>query len=615
MIPTLRNLLKYAFLAICLVLINTTAIAQLEVDDSPSAEDLAEALVGEGVTIAGVTSDCQPGAFGFFDCIDCNVGITSGILLTSGNVANAVGPNNTSAASTNLGAPGDFDLDMIPGVLGTNDACVLEFDLTVTSDTIRFNYSFGSEEYLEYVGSFNDVFAFYISGPGITGSENMALIPGTATVVSINNVNDVTNSEYYNINGAGWDEPFFSDPYYIQYDGFTTVLEAKRNVIPCETYHLKIAIADDLDDALDSGVFIEAGSLSSPGVTLTYETEITGYPDVIEGCNEGLLTFSLSFAPIDTFIVTLDINGTATEITDYFDIPDELIFYPGDTLIEIPIIADEDGIDEGVETIIITVDLGCIAGVGDSLVIYIYDVLPLVVSADTMICPDDGAVLTVTGADSYVWTPDETLSDPTSDITDAFPTVPTTYTVEGTLASCVNTAEVFVDIQSPTADAGADTTIFFGETATLDASGGVAYSWSPTDGLSDPNDPNTLANPLATTTYTVTVTTAIGCEFIDQMTVFVSDDAMVGVPTAFSPNSDGVNDGFTIIVRGQLTAFTLQLYNRWGEKIFESNDFTNSWNGDFEGDIQPMGAYVYLLNYTDMNGVSFTQQGNFTLVR
>ena len=130
-------------------------------------------------------------------------------------------------------------------------ALPIEFDLTVTSDTIRFNYSFGSEEYLEFVGSFNDVFAFYISGPGIVGTDNMALIPGTATPVSINNVNDVDNPSYYNINGEGWDLPFSADDYYIQYDGFTTVLEAKHNVIPCETYHLKMAIADDLDWSLD----------------------------------------------------------------------------------------------------------------------------------------------------------------------------------------------------------------------------------------------------------------------------------------------------------------------------------------------------------------------------
>ncbi|HNK98469.1 MAG TPA: choice-of-anchor L domain-containing protein, partial [Chitinophagales bacterium] len=393
----LRNLLcALSVLPFLTLPLNT--YAQLNVDDTYTAEELVSTLLGEGVTVSDITIDCPGGAYGYFDCVDCNVGIPNGILLTSGSVGNAVGPNNSPSQSSSLGMPGDPDLDMIPGVLGTNDACVLEFDFTATSDTIRFNYSFGSEEYLEYVGSFNDVFAFYISGPGIAGTDNMALIPGTATTVSINNVNDAVNSEYYNINGTGFNAPFNSDDYYIQYDGFTTVLEAKHAVFPCETYHLKMAIADDLDDALDSGVFIEAGSLTSPGVTVEYNTDIEGYPYIIEGCNEGMITFSLSFAPVDTFTVTLNVDGTALMGSDYTTFNNVLEFLPGDTLIEIPIVAEEDGIDEGVETIIITLDLGCVAGVGDSLVVLVYDALPLLVSADTLICPGTEATLTASGA-------------------------------------------------------------------------------------------------------------------------------------------------------------------------------------------------------------------------
>ncbi len=612
--PTLRTLL-YAITCLFLSLNLQPVSAQLDVDDTYTAEDLVSTLLGEGVTVSDITIDCPGGAFGYFDCVDCNVGIPSGILLTSGSVGNAPGPNNTSAASTGLGAPGDPDLDDIPGVLGTNDACVLEFDFTATSDTIRFNYVFGSEEYLEYVGSFNDVFAFYISGPGIVGAENMALIPGTATTVSINNVNNVTNSEYYVINGDGFTPPYNTDDYYIQYDGFTTVLEAKHSVFPCETYHLKMAIADDLDEALDSGVFIEAGSLTSPGVTVEYNTDIEGYPYIIEGCNEGMISFSLSFAPVDTFVVTLNVAGTAEMDGDYSFFNSELVFLPGDTLIEIPIIAEEDGIDEGVETIIITLDLGCVAGVGDSLVVLVYDALPLLVSADTLICPGDEATLVASGADTYSWTPAETLSDPDAATTQAFPDEPTTYTVTGTLASCVNTAETTVDIQSPTADAGNDTIIYYGEAALLDADGGVDYSWSPSTGLDDPNSETPLAAPLVTTVYTVTVTTEIGCVFTDQVTVEVSSDAMVGIPTAFSPNEDGTNDMFLPFVRGDVSVWDLQVFNRWGEVVFATNDFTKGWNGKVEGDDQPIGTYVYVLTFQDMDGDAYAEQGNFVLVR
>ncbi|MEZ5014656.1 MAG: choice-of-anchor L domain-containing protein [Chitinophagales bacterium] len=605
---------RFVLIAACSFLFQT-AFAQLEIDATATAEDLVESLVGEGVTVSDITMDCPTNAYGFFNCVDCNVGISDGIILTSGHADLAIGPNNSSGATGDNGAPGDPDLNAIPGVLGTQDACVLEFDMTVTSDTVQFNYVFGSEEYLEFVGSFNDVFAFYISGPGITGTENMALLPGTTTPVSINNVNDVTNSEYYVINGTGFNPPYNTDDYYIQYDGFTTVLTAKRNVIPCETYHLKMAIADDLDWSLDSGVFIEAGSLTSPGVTLTYDTDIEGYPYIIEGCNDGFLDFILSFAPTDTFIINLTITGTATNGTDYTEIPDQLIFYPGDTLIHLPIAGIADALAEGIETIVIQVDLGCVAGAGDSLVVNLYDALPLTVSNDTLICPGGTATLTASGGDSYSWTPTATLSDPGEATTDAEPTEPTTYTVTGTLASCVNTADVFVDIQDPTANAGADTTIYFGESAFLGASGGVAYAWSPTATLDDPNSQFPVATPDATTTYTVTVTTAIGCTFTDQVTVFVSSDAVVAVPSAFSPNGDGVNDGFTVVVRGILATYHLQVYNRWGNLVFESENQDNTWNGEYDGTAQPMGSYVYSLNYMDMNGQSFAQQGNVTLVR
>ncbi len=614
--PTLRKLLNTALVFACLLLTGNTLSAQLETTDSDDAEELVSSLIGEGIVVTGIEMDCPSGAAGFFDCIDCNAGITSGILLTSGSPGNAEGPNNSSSSTTDNFAPGDPDLDEIPGVLGTNDACVLEFDLTATSDTIRFNYVFGSEEYLEFVDAFNDVFAFYISGPGIVGTENMALIPGTATPVSINNVNDVDNSEYYVINGDGFTPPYNTDNYYIQYDGFTTVLEAKRSVIPCETYHLKMAIADDLDNAYDSGVFIEAGSLTSPGVTLTYETEIPGYPDLIEGCNDGFLTFELSFAPIDTFDIEVTIGGTAINGTDYDMLPFLVTFYPdGDTILSIPIVPIEDGIDEGVETITITVDIGCTIGFDDTLTINIYDALPLTISNDTLICPGDPAFLTAGGAETYSWEPSATLSSPDEASTEANPSEPTTYAVTGTLATCVNTAEVFVDIQLPSADAGPDTTIFFGETAFLNANGGVSYSWSPTTGLNDPNSQNPLASPPVTTTYTVTVTTAIGCEFTDEVTVFVSSDALVDVPNAFSPNGDNVNDGFTIIVRGQLSSYNLQIYNRWGTMVYEASDFTLPWYGHYEGEDQPMGSFVYVLNYSDMNGKDFFKKGNFILVR
>jgi uncharacterized repeat protein (TIGR01451 family) len=136
----------------------------------------------------------------------------------------------------------------------TNDAAVIEFDFIPENDFVSFQYVFGSEEYLEYVGSsFNDVFAFFVNG------TNYALLPND-DVVSINNVNLLVNSGYYVDNDPRISPDAALDT---EMDGFTTVLTFLAPVVSGETNHLKIAVGDTFDAKYDSTVLIEAGSLTS----------------------------------------------------------------------------------------------------------------------------------------------------------------------------------------------------------------------------------------------------------------------------------------------------------------------------------------------------------------
>ena len=168
----------------------------------------------------------------------------------------------------------------------------MEFDFIPYSDTVRFKYVFGSDEYPEFAppnsSGFNDVFGFFISGPGINGIQNIAQLPNGGGVVSINNVNAITNAQYYNYNGDGGTPPYDSNPMYIQYDGFTDVLEAVSQVECGQTYHLVIAIADVGDGQWDSGIFLEANSLSSlTPVDISYELSNQVYSEpnwMAEGC-------------------------------------------------------------------------------------------------------------------------------------------------------------------------------------------------------------------------------------------------------------------------------------------------------------------------------------------
>jgi PKD repeat protein len=245
--------------------------AQLYVDTAYSAQQMiTDFFSGTGVQISNITYNGPLNAIGFFDAANTNLGINAGILITSGSVNNAVGPNLNGAITQANGMDGDTSLNnLIPGYY-TYDASVIEFDIIPDNDTLYFKYSFGSDEYMEFAGSsFNDVFGFFISGPGINGQVNMALVPDTNVVVSINNVNCNAFSNYYQCNDLNSPTcgncPTDPNATTIQYDGFTLGLKACSLVQPGETYHLKIAIADAGDQILDSGVFISIESLDGGG--------------------------------------------------------------------------------------------------------------------------------------------------------------------------------------------------------------------------------------------------------------------------------------------------------------------------------------------------------------
>ncbi len=237
--------------------------------------DLAQALVGTGVAISNVTFNGDNMAGGLFtEGLSEGLEIESGVLLSSGAIADAAGPNDSESTTSAFGLPGDADLDaLIPG-FSTLDATVFEFDFVATEGTIAFQYVFGSEEYNEFVNeSFNDVFGFFLDG------ENIALVPGTTTPVSINNVNNGLNSSYYNDNSlADLGSP---TPFGTQADGFTVPLQAVASVSP-GTHHIKLAIADAGDDLLDSWVFLAANSFVSGESDIAVSVTASPDPAILE---------------------------------------------------------------------------------------------------------------------------------------------------------------------------------------------------------------------------------------------------------------------------------------------------------------------------------------------
>ncbi len=224
----------------------------LSVTTSTGVSDLTSSIGGSGVAISNASYTGTNAASGTFTGgLAAGIGIDSGIVLTSGLASNLNHVGNTATNITgDNGLAGYSQLNGL-GAGSTLDATVLSFDFTASADTVFFNYVFGSEEYNEYVGSpYNDVFGFFLDG------TNVALIPGTSTPVSINNVNNGSNSAFYNDNDTGTNT--------IEYDGFTDKFTATlANLVIGDLYHIDLAIADVSDRILDSGVFIEAGTFST----------------------------------------------------------------------------------------------------------------------------------------------------------------------------------------------------------------------------------------------------------------------------------------------------------------------------------------------------------------
>ncbi len=289
-----------------LALIPRTAGAQLVTGSSVTPEEaLIEHFKGQNVEVSNITFSGNLSQIGSFNSAASNVGIGSGIILASGDVEVAIGPNDQGGAGLGGGNFGSGDVDLTTlSTFSTNDAAILEFDFVPTRDWLEFRYVFGSEEYNEYVcGSVSDAFGFFLSGPGILGpfannAVNLAVIPDAfdpaqTLPVTINTVNngqagfagDASNcaqiSPNWNLNAAYFvDNENNADPNSVQMDGMTVVLTASAPVQCGETHHIKIAIADAGDTAFDSVVFLEGGSFTATGTNCQALASCDPFPDL-----------------------------------------------------------------------------------------------------------------------------------------------------------------------------------------------------------------------------------------------------------------------------------------------------------------------------------------------
>jgi hypothetical protein len=390
------------------------SFSQITVTTGQSANQLAQKLVGSGVTISGATLISTATQSGKFTATANAFPFTDGIVLTTGRASTVGssrgvnGPNQSSTVSNPLGTAGDAWLNLLlppstPAGTVSQDACILEFDLIPNGDSIFFNYIFSSEEYTNYVCSnFNDVFGFRLSGPGIINYKNIALVPNQSTniPVSVNSVNNGVSSVPGNINickGTGVGAPF---PAYYQANGGnafmthfgrTVKLVAKAAVTRCVKYHLKLAIADVGDGSLDSGVFLEAGSLNSTApATLNIENAYTDSNKqvLVERCHPlGYVKVNRNLKVDTTKALTLNFTygGTATYNVDY-TAKTQLVFAPYKTVDSFAVNVIDDGLGDNNETIIIKMQQSGCTGSADSIPLKIIEYWSKDRNLDTTIC-------------------------------------------------------------------------------------------------------------------------------------------------------------------------------------------------------------------------------------
>lgn len=577
---------------------------------------------------------------GYFNSTNSSVGINEGMALTGGYLHPPYGLGQ-SAVNSNVDlkvTPGDSLLDIIIAPFHTSFAAVLEFDFIPNGDSIQFNYVFASEEYPDQIcNEDNDVFAFHISGPGISGQKNIALIPGTNLPVGNNSVNDTSATIYVDNLDLSLCQSVNYPQYYVDhtgdtkfiFNGSTTVLTARAATIPCQTYHLRFAVAEGHRPGDFSIVFLEANSFNSE--PLSIESSISyGNGDTLlyEGCGYAQIVINRTYNIQQSKTYSISVGGTASNGVDYATVPTQITMQPGissDTLIITPFL---DMVADNGESIILTI--------GDTLCNgnYFETSLQLTINEkpnySVKIFPDTGVFCNnalfqceLQGAIppiNYNWNSGlslDSIFDYYPDFTGDFQS---TQIYLNTIDACGNATKDSIDVifsHKPSANFIFNPSwidllnpkVKFTNTSSSDV---VKWLWNfDEDGITSPfENPIHLYSDTGEYIISLFVENKFNCIDSIQKVLRINDIPNIYVPNTFTPNNDGNNDFFQII-GVEIDEFEVSIYNRWGEVIFHSINQDDRWNGEDAMD----GVYSYKLSVRFKNGQYKSILGSVTLIR
>ena len=652
---------------------------------------------------------------GYFEANDTTFPVQSGIVMVAAQNAsdviaatNGTGNNVTftdaelSSVLTQLGSSGYAIKDMVE----------IEFSFIAQSDSIKFNYCFGSHEYDGYTCSnFNDVFGFFLEGPYINGVSaptngtvvrNIATIPGTNVPIAVNTINSGSPSGSYPASNCSSANPNFvaHSAYYnassgaiTTLDGYTDKFTAKAEVQCGGWYTIRLKLANVSDAALSSAVFLEKQSFRAPELTIIDSTNVgNSFNDtmLVEGCNKNEIIFArnanLSVSmKIPIYVDT--VLSTAVEGVDFSVLPDTLYLAPYQTADTLTFWVYDDNTPETNESLTIVQDyiytdcynypvrrMNYLLRDKDSL----EGTLTLNAASDTVNCPGDSVELSVVatafeGSYDGFWLADSAyvpsryfqidgdtsftylLYDECGDtvlftqelyLKQYEPMVYERDTVRVCPGDSAYLSPVYFGGENPLTFYWLDNLTQNNPRVILPWNDSTYVPFSVSDGcdillldsalainmpkpsagfqyLNDPYVPLRVAfsekaqNEVSWTWYldstiitgeefeydfarpgdfevTQVVTSDFGC--IDSITLIVAveTDFYLYIPTAFSPNNDGINDCFSIKGVG-FEGIDFQIFNRWGNVVYSSENDADCWDGTYKGKPLPLGAYSWRL--------------------
>lgn len=600
--------LRNYFLYICIgvFLLPVSGYSQLTVSNTQSPQQLVEnVLVGNGVNASNISYTGSTLSIGkFSNGSSTNIGLDEGVIISTGNIMSAIGPNIAPNKTANMLGGSDPQLAaLVPGY-SVFDAAAIEFDFIPMSDTLKLDYVFASDEYPEWVGStYNDIFGFFVSGPNPNGGNysnlKIATIPNTNLPVTVNNLNNgpfntgpCTNCSFYvnNTNGLT-----------IEYDGFTTVLRACLVVTPCVTYHIKIAVGDVGDHAYDSGIFLKSNSFSTNIVSASASYSNPQVNQCVEGCSDAIVSFKLTRPTTQSKTVRYTIGGSATMGQDYLPIPDSVVFAPLMDSVAIQISPILDSLIEPTENIVFIIETSSCSY--DTLIVNLQDYHPISVeiTGQDSICKNDSLQLNSTifnGSQAYnlIW------NDNSTNATNIFPADSSNLVWVNVTDLCGFThtdSMTYTVIDLPQISLTTDKSIFcYGDSAMLTASGASSFSWWSQSILSSNQGDTIYTKPISNSTIYSTGTNIFGCISQDSVSIIVHPLPNISINASAIDLCPG--DTATLIASG-------------AQSYFWNSDSTIAQNFDSTIIVKPSATNTYYVKGFSIYGCVDSNQININV--